>query len=184
MTLFVLDRDGVINHDSDAYIKAPIEWTPIPGSLEAIARLSRAGYRVVVASNQSGVGRGLFDVDTLFDIHRKFLSLLQDEGGRIDGFFFCPHHPDDGCNCRKPKPGMLQDICSRFGVRGEELLMVGDSHKDLEVVAAVGGQGVLVRTGKGAQTAAELNGRTAPEIHDDLAAFVDTWLAANSNGEE
>ncbi len=184
MTLVVLDRDGVINFDSDDYVKSPAEWTPIPGSLDAIARLKRAGYRVVVASNQSGVGRGLFDVDTLFDIHRKFLGLLEEAGGRLDGFFFCPHHPDVGCECRKPRPGMLEDICQRFGVSGSELLMVGDTQKDLDAVAAVGGQGVLVRTGKGEQTIARLPAGTKVQVHHDLAGFVDTWLRAQARPED
>lgn len=177
MSLFVLDRDGVINHDSSDYIKSPAEWEAIPGSLEAIARLKHAGFRVVIASNQSGIGRGLFDVDTLFAIHRKFLAQLEQAGGRVDGFFFCPHRPNEGCHCRKPAPGMLEDICARFEVPGNELIMVGDTRKDIEAVTAVGGRGVLVRTGKGEQTLAEWKTNRKLEVHDDLHAFVADWLA-------
>lgn len=180
MTVFVLDRDGVINYDSEEYVKSPAEWQAIPGSLEAIASLRRAGYKVVVASNQSGVGRGLFDVDTLFSIHQKFIAQLEAIGGSLDGFFFCPHHPDVGCRCRKPQPGMLEDICDRFGVDGKDLIMIGDSTKDLEAVSAVGGRGMLVRTGNGEHTLASLKKSHKTDVFADLAECVGSWLAAHA----
>src|SRR5690606_15356620 len=130
MRLVILDRDGVINEDSDAYIKSPDEWIPIPGSLEAIARLNRAEYRVVVASNQSGLARGLFDADTLSRIHEKMHRALADVGGAVDAVFFCPHGPDDECDCRKPRPGLLQDIARRLNVSLRGVPAVGDSLRD------------------------------------------------------
>jgi D-glycero-D-manno-heptose 1,7-bisphosphate phosphatase len=127
MKLVILDRDGVINHDSDQYIKSPEEWKPIPGSLAAIARLNQAGYRVVVATNQSGVGRGLFETDTLIAIHDKMHKALAQVGGRIDAIFFCPHTNADNCDCRKPKPGMLREIAARFNADLTGVPAIGDS---------------------------------------------------------
>ena len=126
MKLVILDRDGVINHDSDQYIKSPEEWKPIPGSLAAIARLNQAGYRVVVASNQSGVGRGLFETDTLMAIHDKMIKALAQVGGRIDAIFFCPHTNADNCDCRKPKPGMILEAAAELGINLKKSFMVGD----------------------------------------------------------
>ena len=127
MKLVILDRDGTINEDSDDYIKSPAEWVPIPGSLEAIARLNHAGWHTVIASNQSGLARGLFDMATLNAIHARMNRELAAFGGRIDAIFFCPHMPDDGCRCRKPKPGLLELIGERYGVELTETYMVGDS---------------------------------------------------------
>lgn len=152
MKLIVLDRDGVINHDSDAYIKSPDEWRPLPGSLEAIARLSKAGYRVVVATNQSGVGRGLFDLTTLAAIHAKMHQSVANAGGRLDAIFFCPHAADAHCDCRKPAPGMMEDILRRFHADPATVTVVGDSLRDLQAAAAVGTRPVLVLTGKGRKT--------------------------------
>jgi D-glycero-D-manno-heptose 1,7-bisphosphate phosphatase len=168
--LIILDRDGVINHDSDAYIKAPDEWRPIAGSLEAIARLTKAGYRVVVASNQSGVARGLFDLATLASIHAKMHQAVAAAGGRIDAVFFCPHAADDRCNCRKPKPGMIEEILRRFDADARKVAVVGDSLRDLEAAAAVGCRPVLVLTGKGTGTMRK--GGLPPEtlVRVDLAA--------------
>ena len=155
MKLAIIDRDGVINYDSDQYIKTPAEWKPIPQSLEAIARLNHAGYRVVVATNQSGVGRGLFDMSTLNAIHDKMYRALANVGGRIDALFFCPHMDENNCDCRKPKPGMLLDIAKRFNVDLKNILFIGDSLKDLQAAQAVGAKPILVRTGKGEKTSTD-----------------------------
>ena len=155
MKLIILDRDGVINVDSAEYIKSPAEWKPIPGSLEAIARLNQDGYHVVVATNQSGIGRGLFEVATLNAIHDKMHKALGLVGGRIDAVFFCPHAQDAGCNCRKPKPGLLEDIAHRFKTELAGVPCIGDSLRDLQAAAAVGAKAILVLTGKGKQTAAK-----------------------------
>ena len=152
MKLVIIDRDGVINFDSDQYIKAPAEWKPIPQSLEAIARLNHAGYRVVVATNQSGVGRGLFGMATLNAINEKMYRALANVGGRIDALFFCPHTNECNCDCRKPKPGMLLDISKRFNVNLKNVPFIGDSLKDLQAAQAVGAKPILVRTGKGEET--------------------------------
>jgi D-glycero-D-manno-heptose 1,7-bisphosphate phosphatase len=171
MKLVILDRDGTINHDSNDYIKSPAEWAPIPGSLEAIARLIQADYRVVVATNQSGIGRGLFDTRALFAIHDKLQRALGQVGGRIDAFFFCPHKADDNCRCRKPQPGMLLEVARRFNVSLEDVFMVGDSRKDLEAAAAAGARPVLVLTGNGAKTEKEGKLPRGTAVYPDLAAF-------------
>lgn len=152
MKLAIIDRDGVINYDSGQYIKTPAEWKPIPQSLEAIARLNHAGYRVVVATNQSGVGRGLFDMSTLNAIHDKMYRALATVGGRIDALFFCPHIDESNCDCRKPKPGMLLDIAKRFNVDLKNVPFIGDSLKDLQAAQAIGAKPILVLTGKGEKT--------------------------------
>ncbi|MEA3194106.1 MAG: D-glycero-D-manno-heptose 1,7-bisphosphate phosphatase [Betaproteobacteria bacterium] len=172
MKLVILDRDGTINLDSEDYIKSPAEWQPIKGSLEAIARLIQADYRVVVATNQSGIGRGLFDTQALFAIHDKLQRALSQVGGRVDAFFFCPHRADEGCRCRKPQPGMLLEVARRFNVAIEDVSMVGDSRKDVEAAAAAGARPVLVLTGNGAKTQAEGNLPRGTTVHADLAAFV------------
>ena len=154
MKLIILDRDGVINFDSAQFIKSPDEWKPIPGSLEAIARLNQAGYRVVLATNQSGVGRGLFDMATLNAIHDKMHKMVGQAGGRIDALFYCPHAADSSCECRKPKPGMMHEIARRFNVSLVGVPAIGDSLRDLEAAAAVGALPILVLTGKGEKTQA------------------------------
>ena len=154
MKLIILDRDGVINIDSPEYIKSPAEWKPIPGSLEAIARLNHDGYHVVVATNQSGIGRGLFEVAALNAIHEKMHKALAQAGGRIDAVFFCPHGADAGCSCRKPLPGLLEEIAHRFSTELAGVPCIGDSLRDLQAAAAVGAQTILVLTGKGKQTQA------------------------------
>jgi D-glycero-D-manno-heptose 1,7-bisphosphate phosphatase len=154
MKLVILDRDGVINYDSAEFIKKPDEWKPIPGSLEAIARLTQAGYHVVVATNQSGVGRGLLDMATLSAIHDKMHKALAHAGGRIDAVFYCPHAQDANCNCRKPKTGLLEDIARRFNVDLGGVPCIGDSLRDLQAAVRVEAQPILVLTGKGRQTAA------------------------------
>jgi D-glycero-D-manno-heptose 1,7-bisphosphate phosphatase len=154
MKLVILDRDGVINIDSVEYIKSPEEWKPIPGSLEAIARLNHAGYHVVVATNQSGIGRGLFEVAALNAIHDKMHKALAHAGGRIDAVFFCPHAQEADCKCRKPKPGLLEEIAHRFNTELDGVPCIGDSLRDLEAAAQVRAQPILVLTGKGQQTKA------------------------------
>ncbi len=172
MKLIVLDRDGTINHDSDQYIKSPAEWKPLPGALDAIARLTQAGYRVVVATNQAGIARGLFDTQTLFEIHNMLQRAAVQAGGRIDAFFFCPHAADSNCECRKPRPGMLREIATRFNVSPRQLHMVGDAPRDLQSAAAVGATPVLVLTGKGKQTKKAGGLPEGTQIFRDLAAFV------------
>ena len=152
MKLVILDRDGTINQDSDQYIKSPAEWKPIPGSLQAIARLSQGGWRIVVATNQSGIARGLFDMAALNAIHTEMHRVVNLAGGRIDAIFFCPHAADSSCACRKPKPGLLLDIASRMDVGLAEVPMVGDALRDLEAAAAAGAKPFLVLTGKGKKT--------------------------------
>lgn len=177
MRLIVLDRDGVINHDSDAFIKSPTEWIPIPGSLEAIARLNHAGYRVVVASNQSGIARGLLDLDTLGRIHDKFHRMLRAVGGDVEAIFFCPHGPDDGCDCRKPKPGLFQEISKRLKTSLDGVPAVGDSFRDLQAARSVGARPILVRTGKGEKTLASGQDLHDIPVYSDLADAVDALIA-------
>ena len=171
MKLVILDRDGTINHDSDQHIKSPAEWKPIKGSLEAIARLTQAGWRVVVATNQSGIGRGLFDMATLNAIHDTMHRAVHLAGGRIDAIFFCPHAGDSNCECRKPKPGMLLEIAKRMNVELEGVPMVGDSLRDLQAAVAAGARPVLVLTGKGTKTRDAGGLPAGTVIISDLAAF-------------
>ncbi len=173
----VLDRDGVINVDSDAFIKSPDEWIPIPGSLEAIARLNQAGYRVAVASNQSGIGRGLFDMAALNAMHLKMHRMAAQAGARIDAVFFCPHTAEDHCDCRKPEPGMLRTIVERFGIEPAETPSVGDSLRDLQAGAALGFIPHLVLTGKGNATLAAGGLPAGTVVHADLRAFALDFLS-------
>lgn len=170
MKLVIIDRDGVINRDSEQYIKSPDEWQPIAGSLEAIARFTQAGFRVVVATNQSGLGRGLFDMATLNAMHDKMHKAVNQLGGRIDAVFFCPHAQDAGCSCRKPRPGMLLEIAARFNVAIEGVPAIGDSLRDLQAASAAGARPILVLTGKGEQTLKSGAVPEGTEIHQDLAA--------------
>jgi D-glycero-D-manno-heptose 1,7-bisphosphate phosphatase len=175
--LVILDRDGVINRDSEQFIKTPDEWRPLPGSLEAIARMNHAGFRVVIATNQSGVGRGLFEMATLNAIHEKMHRALALVGGHIDAVFFCPHTADAECECRKPKTGMLKEIGVRFGVDLAGVPCIGDSLRDLTVAEAAGAQPILVLTGKGEKTLREgaFPGNTV--IFPDLAFAASALLA-------
>ena len=173
MKLVILDRDGTINHDSDHYIKSLDEWRPIKGSLEAIARLTQAGYRIVVATNQSGIARGLFSTRTLFDIHEATQRAASQAGGRIDAFFFCPHAADAGCQCRKPQPGMLLEVARRFNVALKDVYMVGDALRDVQAAAAAGARPVLVLTGKGKKTHQEGDLPEGTQVFADLAAFAE-----------
>ena len=178
MKLIVIDRDGVINHDSDNYIKSKEEWLPIDGSLDAIARLNHGGYTVVVASNQSGLARGYFDIEALSSMHRKMDGMLAKVGGQVDAVFYCPHGPDDGCACRKPKPGMLLDIGQRFNVSLKDVIFIGDSISDVKAASNANAKAVLVRTGKGvkAEKILQTDGRSDVPVYDDLAAAVTAIL--------
>ncbi len=171
MKLLMLDRDGVINHDSDQYIKSPAEWKPVKGSIEAIARLTQAGWRIVVATNQSGIARGLFDTSTLNAIHDVMHKAVIQAGGRIEAIFFCPHAADAGCACRKPKPGMLLAIERRLNISLAGVHFVGDSLKDLQAAVSAGARPVLVLTGKGRKTREAGSLPAGTEVYADLAAF-------------
>ena len=178
MKVVILDRDGVINEDSGDFVKSVSEWKPIPGSLEAIARLCHAGYRVCVASNQSGIGRGIFDYDALFAIHDKLQRGLADLGGRIDAIAYAPEHPDHATEMRKPNPGMLLDIGKRLGVAPSRVHAVGDSIRDVDAALAAGCQAVLVRTGYGREAEQELGARRERvAVYNDLAAFSAALIA-------
>lgn len=168
--LVILDRDGVINRESPDFIRSPAEWVPLPGSLQAIADLTRAGFVVVVATNQSGVGRGLFSAATLDDIHRKMSAAVEAGGGRLAGIFVCPHAPGDGCDCRKPMPGLLRQVAAAFAVSLAGVPAVGDSERDIRAAQAVGARPMLVRTGNGRATEARLAPGDGVEVFDDLAA--------------
>ncbi|MCB1671737.1 MAG: D-glycero-beta-D-manno-heptose 1,7-bisphosphate 7-phosphatase [Gammaproteobacteria bacterium] len=179
MKLVILDRDGVINQDSDDYIKSPEEWIPIERSLAAIAALSQAGFRVAVATNQSGIARGLFDSYTLARIHQKMCSLTERAGGVVDAVFYCPHGPDEGCHCRKPEPGLLEEISREFDVPLQGVPFVGDSLKDLQVAKTSGCIPFLVLTGKGEQTRASCSEKDllGVQIVDDLHEAVKRILS-------
>ncbi|GLR27168.1 D-glycero-beta-D-manno-heptose 1,7-bisphosphate 7-phosphatase [Limnobacter litoralis] len=175
MKLIILDRDGVINEDSDEYVKTVGEWKPIAGSLQAIARLNRGGYRVVVATNQSGIARGMFDLETLSAMHKKMHNLANSSGAHIDAVFFCPHGPEDKCNCRKPKPGLFLEIKSRMGFDLQDVPCVGDSLRDLQAGASQGCKPFLVKTGKGEQTAKAKKDELPPGtmVFDNLLAVAE-----------
>jgi D-glycero-D-manno-heptose 1,7-bisphosphate phosphatase len=175
MKLIILDRDGVINYDSDQFIKSPDEWKPLPGSLAAITRLTQLGYHIVVATNQSGVGRGLFDMETLNAIHDKMIKAVSQAGGRIDAVFFCPHTAAEKCTCRKPQPGMLQDILNRFNTGPENISVVGDALRDLQAAVAVGARPILVLTGKGKKTQADPALPANTRVFADLAAVAESY---------
>ena len=177
--LVVLDRDGVINEDSDAFIKSPDEWVAIPGSLEAIAKLCDAGFTVTVATNQSGIARGYFDQQVLDAIHDKMLASVREAGGNIDVLAVCPHGPDDDCDCRKPRPGLLWQIANRYQASLDNVPVVGDSLRDLQAGAAVGARPMLVLTGKGEKTAKALpETLKATPVYPDLAAAADALIGA------
>ncbi|MBA1430072.1 D-glycero-beta-D-manno-heptose 1,7-bisphosphate 7-phosphatase [Pseudomonas orientalis] len=169
MKLLILDRDGVINYDSDAYIKSVAEWIPLPGSIEAIAQLSKAGWTVAIATNQSGIARGYYDIATLDAMHARLRRLVAEQGGEVGLVVYCPHGPNEGCDCRKPKPGMLKIIAEHYKVPLAGIWFVGDSLGDLEAAKAVDSQPVLVKTGKGEKTQVK-NLPVGTLIFDDLAA--------------
>ena len=178
MKLIILDRDGVINEDSDAYIKSPEEFIPLSGSLDAIARLKQAGYIIAVATNQSGIARGYYDEITLAAMHDKLAHLLDEKGGAIDYIAYCPHGPDDHCSCRKPLPGLLYEIGNHFKIDLTDVPIIGDSLRDIQAARMVGGFPILVKTGKGERT---LDTTTSDEldnvpVYENLAAAVDAIL--------
>lgn len=174
--LIILDRDGVINEDSDEYIKSPQEWVPIPGSLEAITRLNKANYCVVVATNQSGIARGYFDLNTLNAMHKKMNDLLAQLGGQVDGVFFCPHGPKDGCDCRKPNTGLFRQIAKRVDKTLTGVPAIGDSLRDLQAAQRAGAKPYLVLTGKGRRLLASNQLPKDIPVFDDLAAVVAALL--------
>lgn len=182
--LIILDRDGVINEDSDAYVKSAAEWIPLPNSIEAIARLFKAGYTIVVATNQSGIGRGLFDLDDLEAMHAKLSDLVLDAGGELAGIFYCPHKPEDNCHCRKPAPGLFNAIAQEFSLSSlNDVPMVGDSLRDLQAGLSHHCTPILVRTGKGKKTEALLSEQQEAALQhalvlDDLSQVVDYLLAS------
>ena len=180
MKLVILDRDGTINEDSEDFVKSPSEWQPLPGALDAIARLNHAGWHVVVASNQSGLGRGLFDVASLNAMHAKMYKMLAAVGGRIDAVFYCPHAPDDKCHCRKPEPGLFEQIAERYGIDLKGAAVVGDALRDVVAGARAGCEPHLVLTGNGAAYRGHALPETFPantQVHEDLSAFAD-WMVA------
>ncbi len=185
MKLAILDRDGTINQDSADFVKSPDEWVPLPGALEAIARLNHAGWHVVVATNQSGLGRGLFDVTTLNAIHAKMHKALAVVGGRVDAVFYCPHAEEEGCQCRKPRPALFEQIGERYGMELKATLVAGDRLRDLQAGVACGCEPHFVLTGKGAQFRATVAcGEPLPAtfppgtvVHTDLGAFADFVIA-------
>jgi D-glycero-D-manno-heptose 1,7-bisphosphate phosphatase len=181
MKLVILDRDGTINVDRDDFVKSADEWEPLPGALEAIARLNHGGWHVALATNQSGLGRGLFDMAALNAIHQKMIAMLAQYGGRIDAVFFCPHAPDEQCLCRKPLPGMIQQIVQRYGAHAAQVPVVGDSLRDIQAGAAYGCPTHLVRSGKlaaldAAQVQQVVDQVPGTRVHDDLATFVDDLM--------
>ena len=184
--LVILDRDGVINIDSDQYVKSADEWIPLPGSLEAIAELNQAGYQVTVATNQSGLARGLFTINDLHAMHQKMMDLLAPIGGRVDSIFFCPHVDEDQCNCRKPLPGLMRDIASRYRKVDSAMPLtgvpiVGDSLRDLEAATVLGASPHLVLTGKGQKTVDAGILPAGTVVHADLMAFTKSLLGSASN---
>lgn len=177
--LIVLDRDGVINEDVEGPISHPDEWIPIAGSLEAIARLHQAGWHIAVATNQSGVGQGLFDVNRLHEIHGRMQEMINQAGGRIDVIAFCPHTDSDGCDCRKPAPGLLYTICERLDIDLTSVVVVGDSLRDVQAAMAAAATPIMVRTGKGQMTLDNNKGLEHIPAYDDLASYVDVLLQAD-----
>lgn len=176
--IIVLDRDGVINYDSDAYVKSTEEWLPLPGSIEAIANLYKAGYRIFIATNQSGLARGYFTLDTLHAMHAKMLALIEEKGGRVEEILYCPHGPNDACTCRKPLPGMFRQIANSCNLDDlSSSYTVGDSLRDLEAGSLLNSQCVLVKTGKGERTLNSSKPLPAGTlIYDDLLSFVTALL--------
>lgn len=181
MKLVILDRDGTINEDRDDFVKSPEEWVPLAGALEAIARLNHAGWHAVLATNQSGLGRGLFDMAMLNAMHARMNQLLAKQGGRIDAVFFCPHTPEEQCDCRKPMPGLVLEIAERYGVDLKDVPLVGDSLRDVQAGCAAGCPTHLVRTGKSSlltetQLADLLKQAPGTQVHADLGAFADSLI--------
>lgn len=176
--LVILDRDGTINRDSANFVRSVSQWQPLPGSIDAIARLTSGGYTVVVATNQSGIGRGFLTVTDLHQMHQRLVDEVKEQGGEIAGLFYCPHLPGDQCECRKPAPGLLLKIAERFDCELQAVPVIGDSRRDMEAAAAVGARAILVRTGNGAATEERLLAAGEnPEVYDTLATAAEALLA-------
>lgn len=189
MKLIILDRDGVINEDSKDFIKSPDEWRPLKGSLEAIGRLAQAGFHIVIITNQSGIGRKLFSADMLGQIHVRMLDYVQQHGGTIESIMFCPHHPDDGCECRKPKAGMYHSLAKRLNTNFDGVYSIGDSIRDLQAAHTAGALPVLVKTGNGKKSLRAIEQGLHPELNecgqfDNLAKFVDALLSDQLNASK
>ena len=179
--LVILGRDGILNEFRDDHVKAPEEWYPIPGALEAVSRLNHAGWHAVVATNQSGIGRGMIDMASVNAVHADMLKQLQAVGGRIDAVFFCPHTPEDQCDCRKPLPGLMRDIGKRYGIDLKHVPLVGDTLRDLQAAQAAGCEPHLIRSGRASVLGPELvelmvDQVPGTRVHDDLAAFAEHLL--------
>lgn len=177
MPFIILDRDGVINYDSDLYIKSPAEWLPIPGSLEAIAKLNRYGFHVLIATNQSGVARGYYDIEMLDQIHEKLMQELAAVGGYVEEIFFCPHHPDDHCDCRKPKPGLLYQIEKKYPLKLHDTYFIGDSYVDVQAAQAAGCKPILILTRKGQMALEKYPELLNTTCFDSLAQAADYVLS-------
>ena len=183
MKIIILDRDGVINYDSEKYVKNADEWVAIPESLEAIANLTNLDYKIIVCSNQSGIGRGLFTMEELNEMHEKMHKLIHQAGGELAAIFICPHTPNDNCNCRKPKPGMIYEICERFNVDDiSQVMMVGDSKRDLDAIYSASGIPILVKTGNGKKTSVTGNLPSNTLIFENLLEFSE-YLINKENRE-
>ena len=186
--LVILGRDGVLNEFREGHVTAPEEWVPVPGALEAVARLNHAGWHAVVATNQSGIGRGMIDMSAVNAVHARMHQRLQAQGGRIDAVFFCPHTPEDQCDCRKPKPGLLQDIGRRYGIALQNVPVVGDTLRDLQAATAAGCEPHLVLSGRASGLAGEalqqlLEQAPGAQVHANLGAFVDFLLARSETAD-
>jgi D-glycero-D-manno-heptose 1,7-bisphosphate phosphatase len=179
--LVILGRDGILNVYREDHVKSPDEWEPIPGALEAVARLNHAGWHTVIATNQSGIGRGMIDMASINAVHQRMMQCLAEVGGRLDAVFFCPHTPEDNCECRKPKPGLMKQIAQRYGIEPRTVPMVADTLRDLHAARAAGCEPHLVRTGRAAglsdaQVVEMVQQVPATEVHDSLNDFVDFLL--------
>lgn len=186
MKAIILDRDGVINQDSPEFIKSPDEWIPLKGSIEAIAKLKRAGYAIFIITNQSGVARKLFTVGTLTRIHQKMIKAVSHQGGEIDAILYCPHGPDDGCKCRKPQPGLFLELAERLNLSLTDIPAVGDSIRDLYAAKAAGAKPILVKTGNGQKSANIIAKGEHDELSDiesykNLADYVEHLLKNNQS---
>lgn len=176
--LLILDRDGVINNDSPDFIKHPREWQPLPGSLRALGAATQAGFRISIVSNQSGLARGLFRIEDLHRIHQRLVREAELHGGVIDAFFFCPHGPREGCECRKPRPGLVRSAAARSGLGLEDAVMIGDRESDIDAARAAGVRPILVRTGHGTRTADTMREMTELPVYPDLANAINALCAA------
>lgn len=179
--LVILGRDGVLNEYRSSHVTAPEEWVPVPGALEAVARINHAGWHTVVATNQAGIGRGMIDMAAINLVHARMHQMMMAHGARVDAVFFCPHTPEEACDCRKPQPGLLLDIGHRYNVHLATVPMVGDTLRDLQAAQAAGCEPHLVLTGRAAALdeaglQAMLQQVPATRVHASLDAFADFLL--------